>query len=118
MKRPTVSVTGGGAGVNSAWEQRKLEARKMLENGVESPASSAPWNDGGRSFSTRETVQQKYTLNEQVHKPYKAVETHNFVVVPRCTLVAGPIDLTTGGEGAKTPMRKLTLEVTGTCSYR
>jgi hypothetical protein len=28
---PTVSVTGGGAGMENAWEQRKLEARKMLE---------------------------------------------------------------------------------------
>jgi hypothetical protein len=29
-----------GAGVDSAWEQRKLEARKLLENRAESPASS------------------------------------------------------------------------------
>ena len=28
-------------GVDSVWEQRKLEARKMLENAAESPASSA-----------------------------------------------------------------------------
>jgi len=33
--------TGAGAGVDSAWEQKKLEARKMLENAAESPASSA-----------------------------------------------------------------------------
>jgi len=33
--------TGAGAGVDSAWEQRKLEARKMLENGDESHLSSA-----------------------------------------------------------------------------
>jgi hypothetical protein len=26
---------------------------------------------------------------------------------PRCTVVTGPIDLCTGGEGGKTPMRKL-----------
>ena len=31
----------GQAGVDSAWEQRKLEARKLLENAAESPASSA-----------------------------------------------------------------------------
>jgi len=37
----TVCVTGAGAGVDSVWEQEKLEARKMLENAVESPASSA-----------------------------------------------------------------------------
>jgi N-formylglutamate amidohydrolase len=46
--------TGAGAGVDSAWEQEKLEARKMLENRAESPASSAPWNDGGLSFFTKE----------------------------------------------------------------
>jgi hypothetical protein len=34
-----------------------------------------PCNDGERSFSTQETVQQKYTPNKQVHKPYTAVET-------------------------------------------
>jgi len=28
--------TGAGAGVDSAWEQKKLEARKMLENRAES----------------------------------------------------------------------------------
>jgi len=38
---PTDCVTGAGAGVDSAWEQRKLEARKLLENAAESPASSA-----------------------------------------------------------------------------
>ena len=52
----TACVTGAGAGVDSVWEQRKLEARKMLENAAESPASSAPWNDGGRSFSTKERL--------------------------------------------------------------
>jgi hypothetical protein len=36
-----VCVTGAGAGVDSAWEQRKLEVRKILENAAESPASSA-----------------------------------------------------------------------------
>jgi hypothetical protein len=40
-QRPTVGVTGAGVGVDSAWEQRKLEARKMLEKAAESPASSA-----------------------------------------------------------------------------
>jgi len=39
--RLTVCVTGAGAGVDFAWEQKKLEARKLLENAPESPASSA-----------------------------------------------------------------------------
>jgi len=29
--RPTVCVTGAGAGVDNAWEQEKLEAGKMFE---------------------------------------------------------------------------------------
>jgi hypothetical protein len=29
------------AGVDNAWEQEKLEARKMPENGAESPASTS-----------------------------------------------------------------------------
>jgi len=37
----TVCVTGAGAGADSAWKQKKLEARKMPENAAESPASSA-----------------------------------------------------------------------------
>ena len=40
-KRLTVCVTGAGAGVDNVWEQKKLEARKMLVNRAESPASSA-----------------------------------------------------------------------------
>ena len=40
-RRLTVCVTGAGAGVDSAWEQEKLKARKMLENAAESPAFSA-----------------------------------------------------------------------------
>jgi len=39
--KPTVCVTRAGAGVDSAWEQEKPEARKMPENAAESPASGA-----------------------------------------------------------------------------
>lgn len=94
-----------------------MEPQKTLEHAVHTRQSSAPCKEGGRSFSTTETVQQKYTPKEQVDKPYKAVETHASAV-PRCTLVASPIDLTTGGEGGMTPMRKLTSEKTGICFYR
>ena len=38
---PTVCVTCMWAGVDSAWGQEKLEARKMLENGAESHTSGA-----------------------------------------------------------------------------
>jgi len=39
--QPTVCVTCVWAGVDSAWEQEKLEARKMLENAAESHTSGA-----------------------------------------------------------------------------
>ena len=41
VSRPTVCVTGAGVGVDSAWEQEKLEVRKTLENAAESPTPSA-----------------------------------------------------------------------------
>ena len=40
LSRPTACVTGGGAGVDNTWEQEKHEARKISENGDESPPSS------------------------------------------------------------------------------
>jgi len=40
-KRLTVCVTCVWAGVDNAWEQEKLEARKMLENAAESHTSGA-----------------------------------------------------------------------------
>jgi hypothetical protein len=39
--QPTVCVTCVWAGVDNAWEQEKLEARKMLENAAESHTSGA-----------------------------------------------------------------------------
>jgi len=38
---PTVCVTCVWAGVDNAWEQEKLEARKILENAAESHTSGA-----------------------------------------------------------------------------
>jgi hypothetical protein len=55
-RRRTVCVTGVWAGVDSAWEQEKLEARKIPENAADSHTSGAPWNGGGRSFSTKERL--------------------------------------------------------------
>jgi len=49
--------TGAGVGVDSAWEQEKLEARKILENAAESPASSARFV--GRFLPTHETFFRK-----------------------------------------------------------
>jgi hypothetical protein len=90
--------------------RKQLKARKMLEKRGNSLLSTAPSNDGVRSFSTKETVQQKYTPKQQVHKLPCGQSNGDALasVVPRCTLVAGQIGLHTGGKGAKTPMRKLT----------
>ena len=45
---PTACVTGAGADGDSVWEQEKLDARKILQNAAESPASSARFV-GGRA---------------------------------------------------------------------
>jgi hypothetical protein len=37
----TVCVSGGGASMDNAWLQKKLESIKILGNGSESPPSSA-----------------------------------------------------------------------------
>jgi hypothetical protein len=58
----TVCVTGAGAGVDSAWEQRKLEAREMLENAADSPASSARFVRRGLKRVDVELQQQSLLL--------------------------------------------------------
>ena len=71
-------VSGAGAGVDNVWEQKKLEARKILENGAESPASGAPRKSGAH-FSRKKPSSNfaKYTPKRQSNKPYKAVATRN-----------------------------------------
>jgi hypothetical protein len=59
MSRPTVCVTGAGAGVDSAWGQRNLEARKMLVNRADSPASSA--RGVGRFWIAQDSLPEKDT---------------------------------------------------------
>jgi hypothetical protein len=54
----------------------------------------------------RPATRQSILPNRQVERPYKALETR-VVAVPSCTVVAGQIDVSSGGEGGKTPMRKL-----------
>ena len=63
------------AGENKNRKRETAKAQKQFQKRAESQPSGAPRNDGERSFSTRETVEQKYTPNQQVNKPYKAVET-------------------------------------------
>ena len=79
----------------------------MPENAADSHTSGAPRKIGDH-FSREKPASDsaKYTSKRQINKPYKAMEARK-VAVPRCTVVAGQIDLYTGGEGGKTPMRKL-----------
>jgi len=51
----TTAVIGTGvwAGVDNAWEQGKLEARKILENAAESHTSGAPKKMGAIIFYER-----------------------------------------------------------------
>jgi hypothetical protein len=55
----TVCVTRVWAGVDSAWEQEKLEARKMLENAAESHTS-------GARFVRRRSARRTHALKEFV----------------------------------------------------
>jgi hypothetical protein len=55
---PTVGVSGWWAGWDSAWEQEKLEARKMPKNGTESHQSAA------RIVGWRAVVQDSLAVKE------------------------------------------------------
>ena len=58
----TACVTRWWAGVDSVWEQEKLEARKMLENATESPASSA--RCVRRFFIVQDSLAEKDTVTD------------------------------------------------------
>jgi len=55
-----LQITGG---VDSAWEQEKLEARKMLENGAESPASDVSMKEQPCGVAVRNVF--GYAMNVQ-----------------------------------------------------
>jgi hypothetical protein len=63
---PTAGVTRVWVGVDSLWEQKKLEARKMLENAAESHTSGARF------------VRQPARLPERWLKKDTAANTPNF----------------------------------------
>jgi len=69
--------------VDSAWEQEKLEAGKMLVNRAESPASGAPQKMGEPSFYTRETGAQfplkVYSEKASTQAPLWAKQWRKFV---------------------------------------
>jgi hypothetical protein len=101
--------------VDSVWEQEKLEARKILENAAESHTSGAPEKSGAhfsrqkpssRCVSTGSTTRESILPDDRSTsrtQQWRYAEE----AAPRCTVVTGLIDLCTGGEGGKTPMRKL-----------
>jgi len=70
----TVCVTCVWAGVDSAWEQEKPEARKMLENAAESHTSGARFVRRGYGCKTCSLTVRESTFyfarSEQVTPPY------------------------------------------------
>ena len=94
------------AGVDSAWEQEKLEAWKMLENGAESHTSGAPPHDGSHHVSPKKQERNGSILLNGRHISRTKQWRRAFVAVPRCTLVSDQNDVSTGG--AKKPTKKTT----------
>jgi hypothetical protein len=66
-QRPTVCVTCVWAGVESAWEQEKPEARKMLENAAESHTS-------GARFVGRRCLLWDFAIYQINHKPQDSMQ--------------------------------------------
>ena len=93
-----LALVAGGRSETRCRNGKNCKPRKRRKNAARTHLSTAPSNDARRSFSTKETGQrqQKYTPNQQVHRPYKAMEIcvdHNPVV----HLVSGPDDPSIGG---------------------
>ena len=82
----------------------KTRSQKMLENAAESPASSAPRKSGSHfsrqkpSSGMGESILSKDRTISRTKQWRHAEEAS-----PKCTMVTGPIDLYTGGEGGKDP---------------
>jgi hypothetical protein len=93
-----------------------LEPRKLLENAATPTCRVHLRMMAGDHFPPKKPSSKSILRISRSTSRTKQWR-RTIVAVPRCTLVAGPIDLTTGGEGGKTPMRKLTSERTGTCVY-
>jgi hypothetical protein len=65
---PTVCVTGAGAGVDNVREQKKLEARKILVNRADSPASSARFVGRLGELGTSKNVEQDLCVEHNVNR--------------------------------------------------
>ena len=81
-QRPTVCVTCVWAGVDNAWEQEKLEARKILENGAESHTS------GARFVGTLLTLQNLFFITPDLRQRTKYRHRFHSFHFPIETLIA------------------------------
>lgn len=87
----------------------------MLEKAADSHQSSAPRKSGAHFSRQKPSIDLgKYTPNPpenggQADRTISRTKQwrHAEEASPKCTVVTGPIDLYTGGEGGRTPMRKL-----------
>jgi len=85
------------AGVDSAWEQEKPEARKMLAVGAaDSHTSGAPPHEKEFMFHRRNRGAMGVYCKVA---DTKAVQSNGdaLVAVPRCTMVSDQNDVSTGG---------------------
>ena len=79
LNRPTVCVTCVWAGVDSAWEQKKLEARKMPENAAESHTSGARFVRRGLYKVTLSL--QVYPISFQKEQLWHTGATKAYVII-------------------------------------
>jgi len=84
--------------VGSPCEQYKLEARKMLENGAESPASGAPMKIRNIILYERNRGALGTVYSEAASTQAEQSSGECLVQLPWCTVVSGQIDLNTGGD--------------------
>jgi hypothetical protein len=82
--------------VDSAWEQKELEARKRLEKRAESHLSGAPMNIA-RDHFIREKQGRKKSILQNGKQVSRTKQWRAFRRLPWCTVVSGQIDLNTGG---------------------
>ena len=109
--------SGGWAGVDSVWEQKKLEARKMLAVGaadwasepqanIAQPKCEGAWPPQRRVHPRKSRAIILYERNRPAFaKVYSEVTStqavqsngERHVRLPKCTMVSSQIDLNTGG---------------------
>ena len=93
------------AGVDSAWEQKKLEARKMLVNRAESHTSGAPVKMGVVILYKRNRGAMAIVYSEAASTQAEQSSGECLVQLPRCTVVSDQNDVSTGGARKLTTKR-------------